>query len=236
MRNILIAMTFFLFAVFLFSPQTVFAHQPRIISGTNVTVENPEVSQAFYGELQGTPVDFQIKSSQEFKLYVGLLVPDIIGVRKDISAEIYRIKDGKKETLATLEGAKFKWTPFYEEFAKDNYFWGPEFAASDSVKGKELKGRLVPAGDYHIRVFSQSNRGKYVIVFGFLESFPPNEMFNSLLIIPQTKFNFFNESLPTVFSSPFVWGPIIFIITITIILICLFKRITVKKQKISKRN
>ena len=236
MRRLLSRVVLALISFFILSPQATLAHQPRIVNGTNITVLNPEVSQAFYGQLQGTPVDFQISSPQEFKLYVGLLVPDITGVKTDISAEVYRMKDGKKESLAILDGAKFKWTPFYEEFAKDNYFWGPEFAATDSVKGVDLKGKDVPAGDYHIRVYSQSNRGKYVAVFGYLESFPLNEALGSLVIIPQLKINFFNESLPVVFSSPFVWGPTLFICVLVIVAVCLLRRIIGKKPKTPRRK
>ncbi|MEA1963901.1 MAG: hypothetical protein U9O41_02090 [Candidatus Aerophobetes bacterium] len=69
---------------------TTFAHQPRIVSGELTQIENPEVSQAFYGELQGKPGYFQITSGERFRLYVGILVPDLEGIGKDVSVEITR--------------------------------------------------------------------------------------------------------------------------------------------------
>jgi len=67
-----------------------FGHQPRIVSEEVTQIENPEVSQAFYAELKGKPDYYQIKSEEPFKLYVGILVPDLEGIDKDVSAEISR--------------------------------------------------------------------------------------------------------------------------------------------------
>jgi hypothetical protein len=135
-----------LVALFLM-PALASAHQPRIVSSDLTQISDPEVSQAFYGELTGTPAEFRIVSAQDFKLYIGLLVPDILNIRKDISAQLFRIKDGQQELVAFLDGTHFVWTPYFEDFAKDNYFWGPEYAAPDSQKGTELKGQPVPAGE-----------------------------------------------------------------------------------------
>lgn len=67
------------------------AHQPRLETGKFVSlenpiiVENPEISQAFYGELEGNPDYFQIKSDQPFQLYVNLLVPTTPGQEVNLS-------------------------------------------------------------------------------------------------------------------------------------------------------
>jgi hypothetical protein len=204
-------------ALFLFLPGSAVAHQPRIVKGNFVEITNQEVSQAFYGELRGAQVEYQINSDKEFRLYVGILVPDIPNVRKDISAEIYRVKDRGKETVALLDGSQFEWTPFYEEFAKDNYLWGPEYKADDSQKGVELKGRQVPAGEYRIRVFSPSNQGKYCLVTGYLEVFPIKEIFKTLVAVPQIKLHFFNEPVFKVLLSPFGWGSILIFYLISFI-------------------
>ena len=197
------------FALFLFIPGKAFAHQPRIVKENFVEITNPEVSQAFYGELRGAQVEYRINSKQDFNLYAGILVPDIPNVRKDISAEIYRVKDGGKETFAILDGSQFEWTPFYEKFAKDNYYWGPEYKADDSQKEVALKGRLVPGGDYHIKVFSPTNQGKYTLVVGYLGEFPLKEIINSMTTVPQIKLKFFGEPLSKILISPFVWGSIL---------------------------
>jgi hypothetical protein len=48
----------------------IFGHQPRIVSRDRIEIKNPEVSQAFYGELRGIPAEFWIHSKEDFKLYV----------------------------------------------------------------------------------------------------------------------------------------------------------------------
>lgn len=66
----------------------VFAHQPRLAYNENLTIdnakriENPEISQAFYGELKGQPDYYKIDSDKDFNLYVNLVVPDIQGALK----------------------------------------------------------------------------------------------------------------------------------------------------------
>ncbi len=198
-------------ALLIFMPGNAIAHLPRLVESDSdfVVISDPEISQAFYGELQGMPVEYQITSDREFRLYVGILVPDIPQVRKDISVEIHKMEIGAHETVALLDGITFEWTPYYEKFAKDHYFWGPEYKADDSQKEIKLKGRTVPAGDYRIGVFSPTNQGKYCLVIGDVEDF---SLKNSLdvLVIPQIKLHFFNESLAGILLNYFGWGIILF--------------------------
>ena len=225
-----------LLASFFFMPGLASAHQPRIVESDMVEINNPEVSQAFYGELKGSPCEFRIQANQDFKLYVGLLVPDIPNIRKDISAEIYRVKDGKNETIALLDGSHFEWTPFFEDFAKDNYFWGPEYKADDSIKGKELKGRPVPAGDYRIKVFSPSNFGKYTFVTGFLEVFPFAEILNASILLPRLKAQFFGYPLSLLVASPYLWGYLLAIYALAFIAGFIYRFILKKFTKNSARK
>jgi len=207
------------------------AHQPRIVNGNFAEIKNPEVSQAFYGELKGTSVEFRIEPNKSFKLYVGLLVPDIPNIQKNISAEIYQLKDGKYEIIAFLDGSNFNWTPFFEDFAKDNYWWGPEYKASDSIKGKELKGKLVSAGDYRIKVFSPSNSGKYVLVTGFLELFPFSEIINASIIVPRLKAQFFGYPLLVLVSSQYVWSYLLAVYVMTFIVGFIYRLLARKFAK-----
>ena len=209
--------------LFVFPRQLIYAHQPRIVGDGITEVQNPEVSQAFYGELKGTPAEFRIQSSQDFRLYVGILVPDISNIHKDISAEIYRVNNGKTESIAVLDGSHFTWTPFFEDFARDNYFWGPEFKADDSIKGQELKGRPVGAGEYRIKVFSPTNTGKYTLVTGFLEVFPFKEILNATITVPQLKVHFFNYPLSVLIVSPYVSGYIVVMYILSFIIGFLYR-------------
>jgi hypothetical protein len=200
-----------LLVLFIFIPGHASAHLPRLVQNVNdfVVINNPEVSQAFYGELQGIPVEYQIISDQEFRLYVGILVPDIPQARKDFSVEIYKVEHGVNETVALLDGTNFGWTPFFEHYARDHYLQGPEYKAINSINGTDLKGQTVPAGDYRIRVFSPTCLGKYCLVVGDVEQFSLKDSLD-LLIIPQIKLHFFNESLSSVLLNYFGWGIILF--------------------------
>jgi len=155
-----------------------FAHQPRLVGHEKtVNVPEPEISKAYYAELHGAPVQYIIRSDVPFKLYVNILVPDIKGIKKNVSA---RISSGGK-IVTILGGANAKWEHFYEEFGGDNYFKGPEYS------------RKVPAGVYEILISSPDNKGKYVIATGDKEAFPFMETLNTLMKMPLLKL-YFNES------------------------------------------
>ena len=165
-------------------PSAAYAHQPRIVEGGSpVEIANPEVSQAFYGELKGAPQEFGITMDRDFRLYVGLLVPDVPGAIKAMSAEVVRVRSAGDQSVALLDGAKYTWTQYYEAFAQDHYFWGPEFSAPDSKKGVALKGRIEPAGMYTVTVFNGRNLGKYTLVVGDEESFPLKEMIHAAIAV-----------------------------------------------------
>jgi hypothetical protein len=221
------------FILVLLATKAIFAHQPRIVESDNVEIKNFEVSQAFYGELKGVPAEFHIQAKEAFKLYVGLLIPAVPNASKDVSAEIYRVKDGKNERIALLDGNRFVWTPFFEEYVKDNYFWGPEYKADDSIKEKILKGRDVPAGDYYIKVFSHSNRDKYVLVTGFVETFPFIEILKATISVPRIKAQFFGYPFSVMIASPYVWGYLIVIYVLSFVFGFIYRMIV---KKLAKRK
>lgn len=178
-----------------------YAHQPRIVEPGMVTeILNPEVSQAFYGELKGQPDVYRIVSDKPFKLYVGLLVPDVPEAKKDLSAEITR--DGS--VIRLLDGTQHEWIRFYEEFGGDWYWWGPETGPI----GKTAE--LSPNGTYEIKVFSPANLGKYSLAVGEIESFPAKEIWNTLVRLPTIKAQIFNKSPLSAFTNRiglFIFGP-----------------------------
>jgi len=185
--GILIAILLVLF----FSMSALAAHQPRLDSGTNVSinnpiiVENPEISQAFYGTLRGSPDYFKINSDIPFKLYLNLLVPASPGIAGDfVSAQVL---DANGNVLITLNGTNSTWTPYFEEFGGDNYLKGPEVT------------QQLPAGTYFIKVFNAENRGKYNIAIGDIESFPIDESLTALVTIPLLKEQFFGKPVTKLF-------------------------------------
>jgi hypothetical protein len=206
---------------------TAYAHNPRMVeSGAVTNIQDPEVSQAFYGILSGKPQQYFINTLDPIRLYAGLLVPDIPGATKDFSAEITQVGKfvngagqnasgekvtgfaGKKTSLSTLDGTKTEWKRFYEEFGGDWYWRGPETAPIGSPTAAS------PAGLYEIKVSNPGNQGKYVLVVGDQEKFPPREIWNALLTMPHVK-AFFGKSPYTAFFNRiglFLFGPLILLV------------------------
>ncbi|MEI6773397.1 MAG: hypothetical protein WCL18_00775 [bacterium] len=69
-----------------------FAHQPRLVFnqpvGQVIPIQNPEVSQAFYGILSGQEDVYKIVADTGFLLYVNLVVPNISGYKTDFTVDI----------------------------------------------------------------------------------------------------------------------------------------------------
>jgi len=177
----------------LFLPLLAFAHQPRIVEGTRILVPDPEVSKAYYGQLRGQPHIYRIEAAEPFALYVNVLVPDIPGQRKDISATITRTGD-QIETLTALAADASAWKRYWEEFGRDWYWMGPEYR------------RQVAAGVYEIQVRSPGNAGKYALAIGEREAFDYQEGMNALRLIPVLKREFFQSSPTGFLLSPFGYG------------------------------
>ncbi|BDZ66767.1 hypothetical protein GCM10025860_02150 [Methanobacterium ferruginis] len=180
----------FVFILFL-SLHTLSAHQPRLDTGKTVSienpiiVENPEISQAFYGQLNGEPVYYQINSDKPFQLYVNLLVPTSPGQGGElVSAEV---TDASGNIVMYLNGTNSTWTPYFEEFGGDYYLKGPEATLE------------VSAGTYNIKVFNSQNQGKYSIAIGKIEAFPANEALTALFTLPLLKQQFFAKPITTLF-------------------------------------
>jgi len=182
-----------LLLLFALAPTVASAHQPRIVESRQTVVTDPEISKAYYGQLMGAPDVYTISASTPFSLYVNVLVPDIAGQKKDVSATI--IKDGKP--LAVLDGMQFTWKRMFEPFGYDSYWTGPEYKAE------------AEAGTYVITVSSSNNDSKYSLAIGEAENFDFKEILNALTIIPQLKSDFFNESPINFILSPFGWSLIL---------------------------
>jgi len=199
MKTFLITILFII-PVFLL-PTVTSAHQPRIATDNPIIVTSPEVSKAYYGTLNGEPAVYTITADEPFALYVGVLVPDIDGQKKDVSAVI--LKDGKE--LMVLESTGFEWKQFFEPFGSDTYWQGPEYKAE------------ADAGNYEIIVWSSNNDSKYSLAIGEIEAFDFKETVNALTLIPQLKRDFFGGSPIDFILSPFGWGLIVIMFVLAFI-------------------
>lgn len=197
---------FFTFAVFFLLATGVSAYQSHLVADKNTIVENPQRAQAFYGELQGAKNFYQITSGEAFDLYVSLLVPDISGARKDVSAEIYTQQDTPQENgqvlqektnIAMLNGVDFNWSGFYEPWMGEKYFQGPAYASSQP--GEKARGVRMEPGTYKVQVFNPDNEGKYVLVIGTEEQGSLAQSVQEIKTLPKLKREYFGRSPLLVF-------------------------------------
>jgi hypothetical protein len=170
------------------------AHQPRIafsnLPGNATRIENEEVSQAFYGELKGEPDYYKIRAQKNFTLYLELDSPAIEGADKDYSLEVFSGAEWMNpEPVLTLRGTNSSWQPWFEDFARDNYFRGPYLR------------RNLNAGTYEIKVFSTDNAGKYVLVVGEQEKFTLLEILRTIFVMPSIKKNFFGKPYISAYTN-----------------------------------
>ncbi len=214
-----ILIIFFIFIFFV--SKTTFAHQPRIVSEQFTLIRNPEVSQAFYGNLKGKSDYYQINSNEDFNLYVGILVPDIKDIEKDVSVRIvleHEHEEEHEETTYFLNGTDYEWAYYYEEFGGDSYYQGPELKTT------------AEKGTYIIEVFSQDNQGKYVLVVGEKEEFPLDEFINTIITLPRLKEEFFEKPAYTAFFNLIGLFLLVIIIAIIAILYIIFRFIKKRKK------
>ncbi len=206
----------------LFISDIVFAHQPRLVSEQFTLIRNPEISQAFYGNLKEKSDYYQINSDEEFNLYVGVLVPDIENIDKDVSVKIVLEHDHEKkheETEYFLNGTDYEWTYYYEEFGGDSYYQGPELKT------------IAEKGTYIIEVFSQDNKGKYVLVVGEKEEFPLDEFINTIITLPRLKEEFFEKPAYTAFFNLIGLFLLLIIVVIVAIIFVIFRFIKKRRKR-----
>ena len=163
-----------LFIIIVFFSTNILAHQPKLITHSSSfdkphEVIFPEISKAYYGQLTGEPDYFVIKSEKDFLFYTSILSPKTSDTYKWLSLEV---QDGNGDILYKADGSKFNWTPWYEPYARDWYWKGPEIGINT---GKEFQTSFpISAGTYYIKVFNDDNLGHYSLAVGEAEFFGSN--------------------------------------------------------------
>jgi len=166
-------MRLLLFILFLFS-MPVHAHQPKLIN-YSPTIDSPhkvffpEISKAYYSKLTGQPHYYVINSEDDFLFYTSILSPKINEEPSRFSLEVL---DGDQNIVYKVDGSNFEWTAWYEPYARDWYWKGPEIGVES---GKEFQTSFtIDAGTYYIKVFNESNTGHYSLAVGEAEFFGSN--------------------------------------------------------------
>ena len=146
-------MKLLLFILFLFC-MPLQAHQPKLIN-YSPTIDNPhavifpEISKAYYSKLTGQPHYYVINSEDDFLFYTSILSPKINEEPSRFSLEVL---DGDQNIVYKVDGLDFEWTAWYEPYARDWYWKGPEIGVES---GKEFQTSFtIDAGTYYIKVFN----------------------------------------------------------------------------------
>ncbi len=157
-----------------FYPLSIFAHQPKLIN-YSPSIDNPhevlypEISKAYYSKLEGKPHYYKINSDSDFLFYTGILSPKVNDDYKWLSLEVL---DKNKEVIYTAEGKNFEWNAWYEPYARDWYWKGPEIGTETNEEFKT--SFTIDAGTYYIKVFNDDNTGHYSLAVGEAEFFGSN--------------------------------------------------------------
>ena len=163
-----------LLILFVFINFNALAHQPKLINYSPLInnphlVIDPEISKAYYSKLLGDPHYYQIDSSKEFLFYTSILSPKVSDTYIGLSIDVL---DENNRLIYQADGSDFNWTAWYEPYARDWYWKGPEIGTDT---GKEFKTSFpIDAGTYLIKVYSNDNKGHYSLAVGEAEFFGAN--------------------------------------------------------------
>ena len=160
--------------LFLFFSLNVFSHQPKLINYSPTLesphkVNEPEISKAYYAKLTGKPHYYKISSDKDFLFYTGILTPSVSESYKWFSIEVI---DKNNNIIYYADGKNFEWKKWYEPYARDWYWKGPEVGIKTD---KEFKTSFaINSGEYFIKVTSKNNTGNYSLAVGEAEFFGTN--------------------------------------------------------------
>ena len=126
----------------------------------------------------------------------------IEGPEKNVTVKIFK----GEQPMEVLNPKTNDWKKFFEPFGQSIYWKGPEFKVR------------ADAGNYKIHVQSTEKSMRYVLATGEIEAFDGTESLRAILLIPELKKNFFEESPFSFILSPLGWGYIL-LLQILVILI-----------------
>ena len=119
-----------------------------------------------------------------------------------------------------MDGTNHTWTEFYEHFAGDNYFEGPEYEAS------------VEGGSYTVEVYSPDNLGKYVLAVGKKEQFSASDWWDTLKTMPKLK-RYFGKPAYTMFFNYiglFLLGSLLALVGLVWLSVWIVRRVRKRKK------
>tara|TARA_B100000029_G_scaffold172996_1_gene169454 strand:- start:1147 stop:1839 length:693 start_codon:yes stop_codon:yes gene_type:complete len=161
--------------VFLLS-SSLYAHQPKLINyspskQTPHEVVYPEISKAYYSKLTGQPHYYLIQSNKEFLFYAGILSPKISDKYQWLSIDVL---DENDDVIYQAIGSNFDWQAWYEPYARDWYWKGPEIGGNINLETGFKRSFAMNPGKYLVKVYNDENRGHYSLAIGEAEFFGAN--------------------------------------------------------------
>ncbi len=182
-------------------PVSSYAHAPVMVAtpaqNDIIPLEEPDLSKAFYGDMQNYPQMYEFRTTDTIHLHVEVLVPDIHSAQNNVSGIILRVRsDGGVKEVARLRAPEASWKSFFEPWGGDSY-----------RRGQSYDGDIEP-GLYRIEVSTPDDIGKYVLVVGQKESFSIFNYFPLIGKISDVKV-FFGKSRLLVIESPLVYVPVL---------------------------
>ena len=218
--------------IYIFNFSNLLAHQPKLIydspSIKNPKIVNdPEISKAFYGKLSGDPHYYVIDSDQDFMFYAGILTPKINNKYNWISIMVF---DSNNKKIFEADGKSFHWESWYEPYARDYYWKGPEIGLpTDSEFKTSFK---IDSGKYFIKIYNDNNIGHYSLAIGEKEFFGSN-LWEQILTWAPILF-YISPYMDIMHWQKFdikAYIPHIFIIVLLFIIYIISKKIILKKNK-----
>lgn len=194
-------MQYFFLAFGIFFAFPAFAHVPIIVPAQSQTeviiVEDPDLSQAYYGTMDNSPHTYEVRSEKLFSLSIALSVPDIESSTNSISAIVVKMPErkGRVTEITRINAHDALWESSFEFFGGDFYRKGPTYT-------HELE-----PGVYRIQVYTPNNTEKYVFTIGTREEMTIG-YFELLGRILEVKY-FFEKSSVRILESAFVYIPLV---------------------------
>lgn len=152
---------FFLAGVFFLAPSFIFAYTSPIVRPVDqsevLKLSNPEVSQEFFGKLEGFPHTFEFTIAEKLPFKAVVSVPDESTQKNDIS--IILVKN-QRRGVAEIERTRINdqsWDVVYNSMLAESF-----------KNGGFLEGSLEP-GTYKLEVSSPDNEGIFHLVWGTTE-------------------------------------------------------------------
>lgn len=192
---------------------SVFAHCPRLIDSDSIYINRVEVSQAYYAQLNGKSHHYFITHPDSFYFYLQILLPDITTLKqKNFILEIRSVGDSSI-VIHRINTNGYNWVSFFEPYGEDAYLSGPEIEFTAA------------AGSYEIVVYNNKNQGKYALAVGKKESWPINEIWNALVVMPKIKKEFFEKAAISAYVNRIGLFLLLVLSVIIVLLVIMITRI-----------